>query len=141
MLEMAAVYHLAQQQVEFEHRLTGLEERYGTMADFMRGFVQETRQQLQAADQRLNTLGLRLDPVNQINVEQQAEVMLAVRNLAHVLEEHGSSNGHQKVYSELYRRYNVNSYKTLPRSRFDAVMAWLRGWFEEVTGQQESNSQ
>jgi hypothetical protein len=38
------------------------------------------------------------------------------------------------VYSELYRRYQVSSYKALPRAQFAAVLAWLHEWYQELEG-------
>lgn len=37
-----------------------------------------------------------------------------------------------KVYSELYRRYRVTTYKNLPRQRYDEALAWLGQWYEEI---------
>lgn len=46
---------------------------------------------------------MRLDPQNQIKTEQRAQIMIAVHNLAHLLEEHGANNDYSKVYSAMYR--------------------------------------
>lgn len=79
MLQQAeAIYKLAQQQVE-------LEQRYNTMADYMRGFARDTRQQFGQHEQRLNALELRLDPASTITEEQAAAITLAVENLAYAL--------------------------------------------------------
>lgn len=79
MLQQAeAIYKLAQQQVE-------LEQRYNTMADYMRGFVRDTRQQFGQHEQRLNALELRLDPASTITEEQATAITLAVKNLAYAL--------------------------------------------------------
>lgn len=68
---------------------------------------------------------------------------IAVKTLAHELELRGNVgsfvNGYQKVYSEMYRRYNVKPYKMLPRSRYDLVMGWLRDWYEEVAVIEENH--
>jgi len=95
-----ATAHLARQQIEFESRLTGVEGKRASMADFIRDFIVDTRQQLRAADERLTILELRLDPKNQITTEQRAQIMIADRNLAHLLEESGADNGYSKPYQQ-----------------------------------------
>ena len=134
-LEMAAVvYNLAQQQVEFERQLSDVataqaadRDRLGKMADYMRGFIQQT-------NARLSSLELRLDPAAAITDEQAAEIALAVKNVAHAMDEHGTAGSYGKVYSELYRRYRISSYKNLPRARYDEVLGWLSRWYDEVVG-------
>lgn len=111
---------MAQQQVD-------LERRYNTMAGYMRGFIKTT-------NTRLTAIEMRLDPENEVTVEQQAEIMIAVKNLAHALEQRGVVNGYQQVYSELYRRFNVNSYKKLPRNRYEEVINWLDKRRDELMG-------
>ncbi len=135
-LEMAAVvYHLAQQQVEFEQRLGDVasgqaidHERLGKMADYMRNFIQQT-------NTRLTSLELRLDPAASVSDEQAAEIALAVKNVAHAMDEQGQSGSYGKVYSEMYRRYRISGYKNLPRAKYDEVIAWLSRWYDEVTGE------
>jgi len=36
------------------------------------------------------------------------------------------------VYSELYRRYQVSSYKNLPQAKLAEVLAWLGAWYTEL---------
>lgn len=134
-LEMAAVvYHLAQQQVEFEQRLGEVasdqaidHERLSKMADYMRNFIQQT-------NTRLTSLELRLDPAASISDEQAAEIALAVKNVAHAMDERGQSGSYGKVYSEMYRRYRISGYKNLPRAKYDEVIGWLSKWYDEVVG-------
>lgn len=122
--------HLAEQQVMMEARFAGVEGRQGTLENFMRGFIQDTRG-------RLSALELRLDPTAVITEEQAAALAIAVKTLAYELEERGKvgtyQSGYARVYSELYRRYEVKTYKNLRRERYDAAMAWLREWYDEVT--------
>ncbi|PZS04357.1 MAG: hypothetical protein DLM69_01960 [Candidatus Chloroheliales bacterium] len=129
-----AIYQLARQQVD-------LERQYRMMAEYTRGFIRETRpqltdhaQQLSGHEQRLVSLELRLDPISNVTEEQANEIALAVKNVAYALG--GSSQSYGKVYSELYRRYRVTSYKSLPRSRYDEAMAWLGQWYVDIEGGQ-----
>jgi hypothetical protein len=126
-----AVANLARQQL-------ALEQRYTTMAEYTRGFIQQTRthqgqtnQRLAAHEERLQALELRLDPAATITEEQAAELALAVKNVGQRLVGQGDKSGYAKVYSELYRRYRISSYKNLPRAKFEEVLAWLHAWYEE----------
>jgi P22_AR N-terminal domain len=125
----AALYRMAQQQLDLERRVVNVEGKQDAMGNYMRGFIQDTRS-------RLTSLEMRLDPASVITEQQAADLAIAVKTLAHELEEQGNVgsyvNGYQKVYSEMYRRYNIKSYKNLPRNRYEAVLAWLREWYDEV---------
>jgi hypothetical protein len=96
------------------------------MADYMRGFIQQT-------NSRLSSLELRLDPAAAISDEQAAELALAVKNVAYAMDERGTSGGYGKIYSEMYRRYRLSSYKNLPRAKYDEVLAWLSRWYSDIT--------
>jgi P22_AR N-terminal domain len=134
-LEMiTAMQHLAQQQVEMERRVTNVEGRQEVIASYMRDFIHDTRKRLQDSEQRLSGLELRLDAGATISEEQAAEIALAVKNVGNALEQRGASGGYAKVYSEMYRRYRVSSYKNLSRAKYDEVLAWLSSWYDEVSG-------
>jgi hypothetical protein len=47
---------------------------------------------------------------------------------------------YERVYGELYRRYNISSYKSLPRRRLQEALAWLRSWYQEVDGEGTSDT-
>jgi hypothetical protein len=114
-----AVANLAREQMEAERRLGG---RIDTMARWAK-----------RTDERIITLELRLtEDDEQISEAQAAELALAVKTVAAALVQHGASNGYQRVYGELYRRYSISSYKSLPRRRFQEALEWLRGWYQEV---------
>lgn len=133
-----ALYKLALQQVE-------LERQYRIMAEYTRGFIQDTRGQLGSHtaaladhEQRLVGIELRLDPAASITDAQAAEIALAVKNVAYALE--GGSGSYGKVYSEMYRRYRISSYKNLPRAKYDEVLDWLSRWYEEITREKPAES-
>jgi hypothetical protein len=48
------------------------------------------------------------------------------------LTQQGAANGYPRVYSELYRRFSITSYKSLPRRRLQEALDWLRAWYQEV---------
>jgi hypothetical protein len=117
-----AVQHLARQQMEIEQRLGG---RIDTMARWAK-----------RTDERISSLELRLtESDEQISEAQAAELALAVKTVANALVQHGAANGYQRVYGELYRRYSISSYKSLPRRRLQEALEWLRSWYQEVDGE------
>jgi hypothetical protein len=127
-----AVASLARQQLE-------LEGRYSVMAEWMRPFIGATRAQqrqtattLAAHDERLTALELQLSAGATISEAQAAEISLTVRTLGQRLVATGAQEGYHLVYSELYRRYGIASYKMLPAARYEAVLAWLRAWYTQV---------
>jgi len=112
-----AVVHLAEQQVALERA-----QAHATL-------------RLDSHDQRIGALEVRLDPKQVLTEEQAAELALAVKNVGQRLATTGDRAGYAKVYSELYRRYRVSSYKNLPQAQLAAVLAWLAGWYAELGGQ------
>jgi len=44
----------------------------------------------------------------------------------------GDNETRPRVYSELYRRYRISTYKGLPATDYDGAMTWLHGWYREV---------
>jgi hypothetical protein len=130
-----AITNMARQQLELEGRVT-------TIADYTRSYIQRTRahqaqtdHRLDAAEDRLQALELRLDPTAVITEEQAAELALAVKNVGQRLAAQGEKTGYAQVYSEMYRRYRVSSYKNLQRAHYDEVLTWLHGWYEELGGE------
>jgi len=120
----AAVYHLAQQQYDLESRLNQVAGQQSVMADYMRGFVQDTRH-------RLTALELHLGSGPTISEAQAVEIVLAVKLLGQEFERRGDKAGYQKVYSEMYRRYGIATYRNLPAARYKEVATWLHDWYQE----------
>ena len=125
-LEIAtAIQHLARQQLEMEARLGAVAGQQTVMADYMRGFVQDTRH-------RLTGLELQLSSGIPITEAQAAEIVLAVKLVGQELERRGDKAGYQKVYAEMYRRYGIATYRNLPATRYTEVTAWLHTWYREI---------
>lgn len=125
-LEIAtAVQHLARQQVEMERQIGDVAGRQEVMAEYMRGFIQETRQ-------RLTVLERHTGATATISETQAAEIALAVKNVGQALAAGGDKNGYAKVYAEMYRRWRVSSYKNLPAAQYQEVLDWLAGWYGEL---------
>jgi hypothetical protein len=127
-LEFAeAITALARQQLAIEGRLAGVEGRVDTMADYLRGYIVR-------AEQRVDALELRLSEGATISEAEAAELALHVKTVAAALEAEGRTNGYQRVYSELYRRFRIAGYKNLPRARYQEALTWLDTWHQELEG-------
>jgi hypothetical protein len=120
-----AVQSLARQQMDLEARLGQVAGRQEVMAEYLRGFIQQT-------EGRLTTLELQLSGGATISEAQAAEIALAVKNVGKQLERQGDRQGYAKVYSEMYRRYRISSYKNLPVARYQDVLDWLHNWHDEL---------
>jgi hypothetical protein len=126
-----AVQNLAREQMDLEQRLGG---RIDRMAQWAKGVVAR----IDNLDTRVGDLELHVGPDVPISEQQAAEVALAVKNVGRALSEQGGKPGYGQVYSEMYRRYGISSYKNLPQDRYDEVQSWLKQWHEEVLGEAQS---
>jgi hypothetical protein len=129
-----ALYQLAQQQYAMEQALAAVRNKQDVMAGYLRGHILQLHEWQQRVDTRLGGLEIQLSSGATISPAQQAEIMLAVKAVGSLLPAQGGRNGYQQVYSELYRRYRVGSYKSLPVAQYEDCMAWLHGWFLELGG-------
>jgi hypothetical protein len=109
-----ALQNLARDQME-------LEQRMGNAAQWAKGI-----------DARVTALELKLQPDQQITEAQATELATNVKAVANALEQQGATNGYQRVYGELYRRYSIGTYRALPQQKFTAALEWLRRWYEEL---------
>ncbi len=122
-----AVASLARQHLD-------LEQRHTTMADYTRGFIQQTRAHQARTDQRITALELHISGGATISEDQAAEIAGAVKNIAHLLAAQGIANPYQQVWGELYKRYRVAAYRNLPAARYEEALDWLQGWYTELGG-------
>ena len=83
----------------------------------------------QRLEQLETTLG---DPSYYVTPEQAMQISQAVKAVAHELGKRSKRNEYGGVYGELYRRYKVNSYIHLPKSKFEDAMAWLNEWLNSL---------
>jgi len=125
-LEIAtAVQHLAQNQLELEQRVADVAGRQDVMADYLRGFIADT-------SQRLTDLERVTGGEARITEAQATEISLAVKAIGQRLQATGNREGYAGVYSAIYRRYRINTYKSLPARSYEEVMDWLHRWYLEV---------
>lgn len=125
-LEIAtAVQQLARQQLDMEQHLADVAGRQDVMADYLRGFIVQTNHRLSALES-----ATALDAT--ITEAQAAEIALAVKTVGQRLEARGDREGYAKIYSEMYRRYHITTYKALPAARYEEVREWLHSWYQEL---------
>lgn len=118
--EMAlAIAMMAEQQMALEGRVATAEERLDKAAMVV-GEI----------GRRLKSVEGKLRPDAYITDEQAAEISLRVKALARLMG--GESAQYQSVFSELYRRFGVASYKLIRMEQYEAVLGFLEEWREEV---------
>ena len=92
--------------------------------------------QLADHEQRLEQVETILgDPKRHVSEAQATQVSQAVKAVAMALSKQTKRNEYGGVYGELYRRYEISSYKLLPVNKFDDAMAWLKEWLMGLTGE------
>lgn len=80
---------------------------------------------------RITALEQQLAPRNSISDQQAADVAETVKALALLMGENDKSKSHfQQIFSELYRRFRVSSYKLIRQSQYQLVMDFLNEWAE-----------
>ena len=144
----AAIQHLARQQIELERQLgaqittteRALNNRIDQMARWANDFKQLIQGELDELDERLVGLESRVSPDTVISEGQAAEIALAVKHVGQALAARGVRAGYAQVYSEMYRRYGISSYKNLPQRQFEGVLMWLHAWHAEIGGDGAADS-
>jgi hypothetical protein len=113
--EMAmAVAALARQQMQMEER----------MSDVASAITEQAR--------RIDALELKLTPKGAITEAQAAELSQAVKTVARELGDQTGRNEYGGVYGQLYREFDITSYKHLPAAQFEQAMEWLRDWYRRI---------
>jgi hypothetical protein len=117
-----ALINLAEEQIEQELRLTKTEERL----DQAVVIVGDLSMRVEAVESQLGDSDRKVTPAQAANVSQ------AVKAVAMALSKASGRNEYGGVYGELYRRYEVPSYRELPANKYNDVMAWLNEWLQSV---------
>jgi hypothetical protein len=113
-----AVVQMAEQQMMAEQRLTAHDGRLDRAASVIK-----------AVQSRLDALEDRLAPDAFISEAQAAELTMLVRAVAQALTaQDPAKNQYQGVFAELYRRFQVTSYKLVRQEQFPDVVAFLQHW-------------
>jgi len=112
----AAIMTLARQQILLESRLTD----HGARLD-------DHQQRLETVEA---TLG---DSDRYISNAQASRISQAVKAVAMHLSKISGRNEYGGVYGELYRRYDIASYRELPAGKYEDAIAWLGEWYQQLT--------
>jgi hypothetical protein len=121
-----ALINLAEEQIEQEIRLSQTEQRL----DQAVVVVGDLTKRVEAVESQLGDPGRKVTPVQATDVSQ------AVKAVAMALSKASGRNEYGGVYGELYRRYEVPSYRELPASKYEDVMTWLNDWLQSITSDQ-----
>ena len=119
-----AIVRMAEEQMEFERRLTTTESR-----------LQQAALVYGDLTKRVTALEQKVVPGQPVTEEQASQIGQAVKAVAIALGQKSGRNEFGGVYGELYRKFGVTSYKMLPARRFDEAMKFLTDWYGEVTGE------
>jgi hypothetical protein len=118
-----AIMQMAEEQMEFDRRLTSTEGR----VDLAAVVVADLRK-------RVTTVEQKLSPGKAVTDDQASQISQAVKAVALALGKQSGRNEFGAVYGELYRKFGITSYKMLPSRQFEAAMKFLTNWYEDVTG-------
>jgi hypothetical protein len=113
----SAIMQMARQQLLLESRLEGHESRLG-----------DYEQRLEVVEA---TLG---DADRYLSNPQASRISQAVKAVALLLSKSSGRNEYGGVYGELYRRYDVASYREVPASKYEDAMGWLTNWYQSLAG-------
>lgn len=117
-----AIARMAEEQMEFDRRL-GVTE----------ATMQETAVTVDGMRDDIELLKARTDPGEAVTQSQAMQISQAVKAVARELGKQSKRNEYGGVYGELYRRYEITSYKELPSAQFDECLAWLTDWHKSLT--------
>lgn len=119
-----AIAQMAEEQMEFERRLTVTEGRMDKAAHVVGDLTK-----------RVTSIEQRLTSGEAVTEEQASQISQAIKAVAIALGQQTKRNEFGAVYGELYRKFGITSYKSLPASRFSEAMGFLTEWYASVTGE------
>ncbi|MDP9315065.1 MAG: ORF6C domain-containing protein [Chloroflexota bacterium] len=92
-------------------------------------------------ERRLSDVEEQTGPDAYITNEQAAHLSTEIKALAQLLATQDRTKNHyQGVFSELYRRFGVSSYKLVSREQYPAVLAFLDTWRKDLGTSNEQGS-
>ena len=120
-----AIARMGEQQIELQRQQQAITGRMDAAARVIR----DVQVRLDHVDVRLGAVEDRVRPGAAITDAQATEVSNQVKALAELLTgKDASKNHYQGIFAELYRRFGVSSYKLIPQSNYQAVLAFLDDW-------------
>jgi hypothetical protein len=119
-----AIAHMAEQQMALEMRVGEHDGRLDRAAMV----IKEIERRLTRVEERTAEDAI-------ISDAQAAEIANRVRAIAKALTAHDPSKNHyQGVFGELYRRFQVSTYKHIRQEQYAAVLAFLDEWSSATQG-------
>lgn len=113
-----AITRMAEEQMEFDRRLGDTEL---TVVDLT---------------ERVASLENRMGDDAVVTEAQASQISQAVKAVAMALSQKTKRNEYGGVYGELYRRFEITSYKLLPAGKFDEAMNFLTEWHQSIVDDQ-----
>jgi hypothetical protein len=117
-----AIARMAEEQILFDQRLTTTEGRIDRAATV----VGDLTRRVTSLETKLAPAG---DPVTD---DQASQIGQAVKAVAIVLGKQSGRSEFGAVYGELYRKFQVTSYKMIPAGRFREVMDYLTDMYQQI---------
>lgn len=111
-----AIATMAREQMQFDARLEGTETAVSAIGD------------------RLELLEARIQPGRPVTEEQASQISQAVKAVALALGKQTKRNEFGACYGELYRKFQITSYKALPADKFEAALVFLTEWHQSLVG-------
>ena len=120
-----AIVAMAEQQIEMQRQQQAMNARLDKAGQIVRGM----QQQIGDIHVRLGELEERVHPGAFITDAQASEVSLKVKALAELLTSRDKAKNHyQGIFGELYRRFQVASYKLIRQDQYASVITFLDDW-------------
>lgn len=94
----------------------------------MRAQIEDHDRRLEAIESQLGDPGRKISPAQATNISQ------AVKAVAMALSKASGRNEYGGVYGELYRRYEIPTYRELPANKYEDAISWLNEWLQSITG-------
>ena len=120
-----AIATMAREQMEIEVRLGKTE--IVTQATAVS--VVDLQRRMEGVEEKLSP------PDHAVTDAQASQISQAVKAVGLA---YGKQTGRVEfgaVYGEMYRKFEVTSYKLIPAAKFNAVMKWLSDWYQKLTNE------
>jgi hypothetical protein len=86
-------------------------------------------------EQRLEEIETQLaSPEHVVTQTQAMQISQAVKAVAIELGKQSKRNEFGGVYGEMYRKFEITSYKALPAKKFEECLTWLTEWHASLVG-------
>ena len=93
------------------------------------------RSQLDEHENRLEAIETQLASPDHVVTQTQAmQISQSVKAVAIELGKQTKRNEFGGVYGEMYRKFEITSYKALPSAKFEECLAWLTEWHKTLVG-------